>query len=1159
MEKSANESIKTKYTKLFQGFVTIYSLLANRLNAAPTFEQLAPSVQKISSESFSVLDVCFFKEILFEFIHFEVKFIHESENTHFLETLAQPNPETANKLTLGLSDTLAGLFLKNVSLFIRLIEDKSLACDSSTNNNMASNNSKDQHSIPLLRGTESKSHLKKLKTDNRTPKKRKKEKMPQIKKQVFFELGFAKSLIKIFSDRLNTWMETDPSNGAFCEEYLIQLAKKYIGECFVQKDLQVHNTGNQESGVDQNILETISKQGFFCGQFNLPSEDVMSSSSVICVPGCSAEYSDLLETQKYNSSNSKIDLDSCIFDQDINISKELLEWMVLYRMKSCFSIKNFYSHQEFAFKYISRDENIMVTTGTSSGKSAIFQYAILKSLFEFLARTFNKRYDSIDQVDGNPGTGSGRVRGQTNGSSPAFEEHFTANSANFAREISDSYFPGRTKSNDFSLNFPTALIIFPFKALAHNQLSFLKSLFYFIPEFSSYNLSVEILDGDTSKRERDRISSCVNVLLTNPDCLHCSILPNHLKWARFLRNLNVVVIDEVHVYTGAFLKHFEMILARMQRLIDLYGTNRLDSQPGDVDRLNKIQFVLCSATVSGPQKLASHLLPRAKKFSFVTESGAPRPDINIVLWTSFNRKVDEIEDLTKFNQETNRETKSIKSKNNFNGINSIKKNRTFQSMSGMLLQDAKESEIEDNETEKGERSDIEERKKWDRITLEKISRFFEKFSLEKQDTEIDKMDKGQTFFKSSEEHEDIVIGHLQCAAFELPIDGLYIKEDGEKLAEYGRYGIDENKYFDFEKVGHLVKKYLEFEEIRGVFVPKLVYKPWPSIHVKVRNIECADWPLVCVQGKNRSIEQGSGLNTYKVLEYVDTERASYTFHKGAVVVFVGRTYVVEDIDFKEKIIIVEERHGIEYYTVPEMFTTVRVIFDSSGEYLGVMERYKDGSAARPAGNISQWTGNRAYIGPATLRRRIVSYKKEFFERKMRKRDSNGGSTRKETISVEGCVYEYQVISGLVYAHIGEQITQRIKGRAVFNVVGNESSLKAEEEGSSLGWKHIISHMVVETAAKIVGTGGWEVIRLDCSEYTKPRNLSDEMRNDQIELLLHTAEGNKPLLREFVQKLYSSLNEIMDRVYMEIPELGTENDEERKTALRKVYFDRCSAK
>eukprot|EP00976_Prorocentrum_cordatum_P113423 1195696-Prorocentrum_minimum.AAC.4 len=53
------------------------------------------------------------------------------------------------------------------------------------------------------------------------------------------------------------------------------------------------------------------------------------------------------------------------------------------------------------------------------------------------------------------------------------------------------------------------------------------------------------------------------VLITNPDMLHCSLLPHHRFDAgvqRVLKHLRVIVLDEAHAYRGVFGSHASLIL-----------------------------------------------------------------------------------------------------------------------------------------------------------------------------------------------------------------------------------------------------------------------------------------------------------------------------------------------------------------------------------------------------------------------------------------------------------------------------------------------------------------------------------------------------------------------------------------------------------------------
>ena len=125
-----------------------------------------------------------------------------------------------------------------------------------------------------------------------------------------------------------------------------------------------------------------------------------------------------------------------------------------------------------------------------------------------------------------------------------------------------------------------------------------------------------VYDGDTPQAERPLIRRNANLVMTNPDMLHASILPGHARWADFFLRLSLVVLDEAHVARGVFGSHVAMILCRLRRLVAHYG-----GQP---------QFVLASATVGNPSDLAWRLV--GLPFAEVTEDASPRGEKLFVLW-----------------------------------------------------------------------------------------------------------------------------------------------------------------------------------------------------------------------------------------------------------------------------------------------------------------------------------------------------------------------------------------------------------------------------------------------------------------------------------------------------------------------------------------------
>ncbi|WP_430407113.1 DEAD/DEAH box helicase [Janibacter sp. G349] len=155
----------------------------------------------------------------------------------------------------------------------------------------------------------------------------------------------------------------------------------------------------------------------------------------------------------------------------------------------------------------------------------------------------------------------------------------------------------------------TALYLSPTKALAADQLARIQS--WAVP-----GVRAATYDGDTPTDERRWIRDHADVILTNPDLVHHSLLPGHEHWAHVLRRLRYVVIDECHVYRGVFGSHVALLLRRLRRVARRYGADPI--------------FVLASATVGDPGGLASRLV--GDDVLAVTEDGSPRGAMTFALW-----------------------------------------------------------------------------------------------------------------------------------------------------------------------------------------------------------------------------------------------------------------------------------------------------------------------------------------------------------------------------------------------------------------------------------------------------------------------------------------------------------------------------------------------
>jgi DEAD/DEAH box helicase domain-containing protein len=157
-----------------------------------------------------------------------------------------------------------------------------------------------------------------------------------------------------------------------------------------------------------------------------------------------------------------------------------------------------------------------------------------------------------------------------------------------------------------------ALYLFPTKALAQDQLAEL----YDLNQRLDNSFGVFTYDGDTPADARRSIREKGHIVLTNPDMLHTGILPHHTRWTRLFENLRYIVLDELHTYRGVFGSHLCNVLRRLRRIARFYGRDP--------------QFICCSATIANPGELASRLLET--EVEVLSSNGAPAAEKTFVFY-----------------------------------------------------------------------------------------------------------------------------------------------------------------------------------------------------------------------------------------------------------------------------------------------------------------------------------------------------------------------------------------------------------------------------------------------------------------------------------------------------------------------------------------------
>ena len=178
---------------------------------------------------------------------------------------------------------------------------------------------------------------------------------------------------------------------------------------------------------------------------------------------------------------------------------------------------------------------------------------------------------------------------------------------------------------------PTTLYLSPTKALAADQAASLGRLIGELetvqreagtPMGSLRTVRAGTCDGDTPLPERDWVRAHADVVLTNPDFLHFSLLPGHERWSRLLRVLRYIVIDECHAYRGILGAHVALVLRRLLRLVARLRPR--GPQP----------VVLCaSATAAEPALTAARLIgAEPDDVMAVTDDAAPAGERTLALW-----------------------------------------------------------------------------------------------------------------------------------------------------------------------------------------------------------------------------------------------------------------------------------------------------------------------------------------------------------------------------------------------------------------------------------------------------------------------------------------------------------------------------------------------
>jgi DEAD/DEAH box helicase domain-containing protein len=482
-----------------------------------------------------------------------------------------------------------------------------------------------------------------------------------------------------------------------------------------------------------------------------------------------------------------------------------------------------------------------------------------------------------------------------------------------------------------------AMYLFPTKALAEDQLHEFQSA---VEEMGS-EIRAFTYDGDTPQDARKAIRQRANVVLTNPDMLHTGILPHHTRWAKYFESLRYIVIDELHYYRGVYGSHLANLLRRLRRIAEFYGS--------------KPQFICCSATIANPRELAEALT--GEPFELVERNGAPRGEKFFIFYNPpvVNRQLGI---RRSYISETRRVALEFIERNLQTLV--FANNRLATEVLVTYLKDACDRGPVPGETVRGyrggylprERREIERRLRegkiravvatnalelgidigsldavvmagypgtiassWQRAGRAGRRQGTSAAVLVASSAPLDQyiVEHPDYFFGRSPEHAyinpeniEILLAHIKCAAFELPI------RDGEK---FGRHDIGEVCRF-LEEAGFL-------HHSAGAW--HWTSETYPADATSLRAVASDNFVVVDTTGEP------------KVIAEVSFPAALTTLHEKAIYLHEARQYHVERFDYDQRKAYVK-RVESDYYTDAIDYTQVKVLEEFEGQALAGARR-----------------------------------------------------------------------------------------------------------------------------------------------------------------------------------------------------------------------------
>ncbi len=157
------------------------------------------------------------------------------------------------------------------------------------------------------------------------------------------------------------------------------------------------------------------------------------------------------------------------------------------------------------------------------------------------------------------------------------------------------------------------LVLYPMRALASEQEERWASALQEAFPGPEGRLRIARIDGSVPTGDRPRLLRGASVVVATPDVVHAWLLPSvgQKEVRNFLKRLALLVVDEVHQYTGVFGSHAAYLFRRLRHVVRL-----LDSPDP--------QFIAASATVAAPERHLHQLFGLPFEVVGPETDGSPR-------------------------------------------------------------------------------------------------------------------------------------------------------------------------------------------------------------------------------------------------------------------------------------------------------------------------------------------------------------------------------------------------------------------------------------------------------------------------------------------------------------------------------------------------------